>query len=62
MGTYHLIMRGVAKNNIFTCDEDRQKFKEVMFRFCEELKIGLISYVLMDNHVHLEVHEQEEKS
>ena len=36
MGTYHLIMRGVAKNNIFTCDDDRQKFKEVMFRFCEE--------------------------
>ena len=62
MGTYHLIMRGVAKNNIFTCDDDRQKFKEVMFRFCEELKIGLISYVLMDNHVHMEVREQEEKS
>lgn len=53
--TYHVIMRGVAKNNVFTCDEDKNKFKEVLFRYCEELKFGLISYIFMDNHVHLEV-------
>lgn len=60
--TYHVIMRGVAKNNIFTCEGDKDKFKQVMFRYCEELKIGLISYILMDNHVHLEVCETADKS
>lgn len=54
-GTYHVIMRGVAKNNIFTSEADKNKFKEILFRYCEELNIGLISYILMDNHVHLEV-------
>ena len=61
-GTYHVIMRGVAKNNVFTCDDDREKFKEVMFRYCEELKIGLISYILMDNHIHMEVQEMGENN
>ena len=59
---YHVIMRGIAKSNIFTCDSDKDKFREIMLRYCEELKISLISYVLMDNHVHLELQEQGEQS
>lgn len=55
--TYHVIMRGVAKHNIFTCDEDKERFKETMFRFADELKIGIISYILMDNHVHIQLRE-----
>ena len=62
MHTYHLILRGVAKNNIFTCDEDRNQFRSKLYRFAEELEIGLISYILMDNHVHLLVQEKTEGS
>lgn len=62
MGVYHIIMRGVAKNNVFTCCDDKEKFKEILFRYCEELNIGLISYILMDNHIHLEVELLSDKS
>ena len=52
-GYYHIIVRGVNRQDIFLDDEDRERFLDTLKRFINEMGIGLIAYCLMDNHVHL---------
>lgn len=52
-GCYHVIIRGVNRQEIFLDDRDREKFLDAVARFAGELEIALIAYCLMDNHVHL---------
>lgn len=52
-GYYHLVIRGVNKQNIFYEDADRQYFKTLMKRIGRKYKIVFHSYTIMDNHVHL---------
>ena len=52
-GYYHVILRGVNRLEIFHDDEDRTRFLDTLLRFAREDSIGIVSYCLMDNHVHL---------
>ena len=52
-GYYHVILRGIDRQEIFHDDEDREKFIDVLIRYTGELGVTMIAYCLMDNHVHM---------
>lgn len=52
-GYYHVMIRGVNKQDIFYDELDRIYFKLLMKKFGKKYKIRYHAYVLMDNHVHL---------
>jgi len=52
-GFYHILLRGVGRQNIFVDDEDKQRFIETIARYKKELNFELHAYCLMNNHVHL---------
>ncbi len=56
-GTYHLMMRGNERKNLFHDQEDKQRFIETLFAKKEETGFLIYAYCLMDNHVHLLVRE-----
>lgn len=60
-GIYHVIIRGINRQNIFADDEDRIRFLETLDRYREETGCELYAYCLMSNHVHLLVKENDER-
>ncbi|MCQ2575701.1 MAG: transposase [Treponema sp.] len=52
-GSYHIVIRGVNKQNIFFDDDDRNHFLKLIAKYKEKYNIKLQVYTLMDNHVHL---------
>ena len=50
---YHIIGKGVEGTDIFTDDEDRNKFLQLLQKMVTSHKVLLFSYVLMDTHFHL---------
>ena len=52
-GTYHVMIRGVNKRNIFIDDEDREKILQLISYYKNKYDIKIYAYCLMDNHVHL---------
>ena len=56
-GIYHVIVRGISRQNIFHDDEDFMRFLEMLDRVKKSSDFKLYSYCLMDNHVHLLMHE-----
>lgn len=59
-GIYHVMLRGINKQNIFEDDEDRRKFLETIKYYKEISKYEIYSYCLMNNHIHLLVKEMGE--
>lgn len=59
-GTYHIMMRGNERKNLFHDQEDKQRFIEILFAKKEETGFLVYAYCLMDNHVHLLVRESPE--
>ena len=66
-GIYHVMLRGVNRQDIFECDNDYLKYLSLMERVAfpvdeqgKALPPGLViyAYCLMPNHVHLLVKEQ----
>ncbi len=53
IGFYHIVNRGVARNTIYSCDDDFLKFLEIVQDASEEYGFEIFSYCLMDNHYHL---------
>jgi len=54
---YHVMLRGINHQNIFEDTSDKYKFLEILTAVKGELGFKLISYCLMDNHVHLLISE-----
>jgi len=52
-GFHHIVNRGVARINIYRCDEDKEKFLEILCKSCKTYKVNVHDYCLMDNHYHL---------
>jgi len=51
-GIYHVMMRGINKQDIFFDHKDKLKFLELVLRFKEISQFELYGYCLMDNHIH----------
>jgi REP element-mobilizing transposase RayT len=58
-GIYHIMLRGINKQDIFNDDEDRERFLETIQRYKKETGFQLYAYCLMDNHVHLIIREND---
>jgi REP element-mobilizing transposase RayT len=57
---YHIMVRGIDRQDIFLDDSDREKFLQIL---CECKKLSgfqLYAYCLMTNHIHLLIKEGEE--
>ena len=52
-GLYHLITRGVARQDIFHDEQDRAKFLALLAEQKLKLPYYLYAYCLMTNHIHL---------
>lgn len=52
-GYYHVIFRGVNRQDIFLDNEDRQRFLQTLNRYRKETEVNILVFCLMDNHVHI---------
>lgn len=59
-GIYHVILRGINRQDIFEDDKDRVRFLETIRSYKELSKYEIYAYCLMTNHVHLLIKETEE--
>ena len=57
-GLYHIVFRGINKQNIFEETEDYQKIIKTLQELKKELKFEIYTYCLMSNHVHLLLKEK----
>ena len=59
-GIYHIMLRGINKQQIFFDAQDYKKFIQILIDCKEISKFELYAYCLMDNHIHLLMKENEE--
>ena len=52
-GFYHIILRGVNRQDIFFDDQDRTKMLQCFAQYSKEAGVTISAYCLMDNHIHL---------
>ena len=52
-GIYHVMLRGINKQNIFEEAEDYEKMMDLLRQRKEAEGITLYGYCLMSNHIHL---------
>ena len=60
-GIYHIVFRGVNQQSIFEEKEDYEKLKRTILIVKEEMKFKVYAYCFMSNHVHLVIHEKQER-
>jgi putative transposase len=49
---YHITQRGNNKRNIFSDDRDKEKYLSYIDGYSNKYNLSILSYCLMDNHVH----------
>ncbi|UWG96974.1 transposase [Dehalobacter sp. DCM] len=59
-GIYHVMLRGINRQDLFEDDADRQRFVETLETCQEKSRHTLFGYCLMSNHVHLLLRENNE--
>ncbi|ABK98975.1 REP-associated tyrosine transposase [Pelobacter propionicus] len=52
---YHVIMRGNARQNIFTDDRDRRRLYEIIAASQDRYRHRILAFCLMSNHIHLAI-------
>lgn len=52
-GIYHIVLRGINRQDIFYDDEDRRKYLSILTECRHICAFELYAYCLMDNHIHL---------
>jgi len=58
-GMYHIIFRGINRQDIFINYNDYQKMKSILLKVKGETATEIYAYCLMKNHVHLFLKEEE---
>ena len=56
-GVYHIIIRGINRQDIFQDEEDKSVYLDRLSRYKNECSFELYAYCLMSNHLHLLVRE-----
>ncbi len=59
-GIYHIMIRGINRQNIFEDDEDRKRFIERIKYYKDISEYRVYGYCLMDNHIHLLIKEEKD--
>ena len=56
---YHIVLRGIDKQDIFLDNEDRNKFIKELKQLKEKYSYEIYAYCLMSNHVHIAIYDTE---
>ncbi len=56
-GIYHIMLRGINRQILFTDGEDYRKFLDTVAQYKEECGFEIYAWCLMSNHVHLLLRE-----
>lgn len=56
--TYHILLRGINKQDIFLDNVDKSKFFRELKRAKEEFGFKIDAYAIMNNHVHLVIYDE----
>ena len=59
--TYHIIARGINKQDIFLESADKDNFCRMIKRTKEKFKFNLYAFALMNNHFHLAICDEEDQ-
>lgn len=59
-GVYHVMLRGINRQDIFCDDDDRERFIETLIRYKDLCGYKIYGYCLMSNHIHLLIKEEKE--
>ena len=57
---YHIMIRGINQQNIFSVDEDYEKFIAILSKYHKKSEYEIYAYCLMGNHIHLLIKEGKE--
>jgi len=57
---YHIMIRGINQQNIFSGDEDYEKFIAIFSKYHKKSEYEIYAYCLMGNHAHLLIKEGKE--
>ena len=58
--TYHILIRGINKQDIFLDKYDKDRFIKYLLETKEKYNYLIYSYVIMNNHVHLNINDKED--
>jgi len=58
---YHVVLRGINRQDIFFDDDDFQRFLETIEQKKSESQFDLYGYCLMNNHVHILIREKSDR-
>lgn len=58
---YHCMLRGINRQDIFFDKQDYLKFQDIISKTKTTFFYQLYSYVLMPNHIHLEIKDENQK-
>jgi len=50
---HHVTQRGNNREDVFFDDDDRGFYKATLKSYCESCRVDILSYCLMNNHIHL---------
>ena len=50
---FHIMSQGINKEYIFEKEQDKRKYRKLIFLYNNEFNIEIIAYCIMGNHVHL---------
>ena len=56
--TYHILLRGINKQDIFMDKDDKNKFIKCLTDTKEKYKYMIYSFAIMNNHVHLNIYDE----
>lgn len=57
-GFFHVMAQGIKKEKIFYKNEYKEKYIHLIKFFMEKQKIDIVSYCIMDNHVHMIIYTE----
>ncbi|MEE1198734.1 MAG: transposase [Acutalibacteraceae bacterium] len=59
-GIYHIMLRGINRQQIFEDIEDNQRFLDTLLKYREQCGYVIYAYCLMGNHIHILLKEGKE--
>ena len=55
---YHVVDRGINKQNIFLDQQDLKKYREEVKKTKEKYNYEILAYAFMNNHVHFVIYDK----
>ena len=55
---YHIMSRSISEFNLFRDDGDKERYLDLLKRYCDRHQCKVLAYCLMDTHLHLHLDPQ----